>query len=67
MGVLGEWDRLLFTRVAGTRLPGADPAVTRLSRSADHGRLWLGAAAAAASPSSARCRTVMPRRPRRGR
>ncbi|MET8227146.1 phosphatase PAP2 family protein [Streptomyces sp. NPDC005301] len=45
MGVLGEWDRLLFTRVAGTRLPGADPAVTRLSRSADHGRLWLGAAA----------------------
>ncbi|MFE9836521.1 bifunctional phosphatase PAP2/diacylglycerol kinase family protein [Streptomyces sp. NPDC005551] len=46
MGVLGEWDQLLFTRVAGARLPGADPAVRRLSRSADHGRLWLGAAAA---------------------
>ncbi|MFF3149625.1 phosphatase PAP2 family protein, partial [Streptomyces sp. NPDC057927] len=45
MSVLGEWDRRLFTRVAAARVPGADPALRRLSRSADHGRLWLGAAA----------------------
>ncbi|MFD5073997.1 bifunctional phosphatase PAP2/diacylglycerol kinase family protein [Streptomyces sp. NPDC058371] len=45
MGVLGELDQRLFTRVAGARLPGADPALTRLSHSADHGRLWLCGAA----------------------
>ncbi|MEU9287277.1 phosphatase PAP2 family protein [Streptomyces sp. NPDC048275] len=45
MRVLGEWDQRLFTRVAAARLPGADPALRRLSHSADHGRLWLGAAA----------------------
>ncbi|MFD4565869.1 bifunctional phosphatase PAP2/diacylglycerol kinase family protein [Streptomyces sp. NPDC058467] len=45
MRVLGEWDQRLFTRVAGARVPGADPALRRLSDSANHGRLWLGAAA----------------------
>ncbi|GAX49590.1 bifunctional phosphatase PAP2/diacylglycerol kinase family protein [Streptomyces olivochromogenes] len=45
MSVLGEWDRRLFTRVAAARVPGADPALRRLSRCADHGRLWLGTAA----------------------
>lgn len=45
MSVLGEWDRRLFTRVAAARVPGADPALRRLSHSADHGRLWLGTAA----------------------
>ncbi|MFD9655121.1 bifunctional phosphatase PAP2/diacylglycerol kinase family protein [Streptomyces mirabilis] len=45
MRVLDEWDRRLFTRVAAARVPGADPALRRLSRSADHGRLWLGTAA----------------------
>jgi undecaprenyl-diphosphatase len=45
MSVLAEWDRRLFTRVAAARVPGADPALRRLSRSADHGRLWLATAA----------------------
>ncbi|MGV9246287.1 phosphatase PAP2 family protein [Streptomyces sp. NPDC003710] len=49
MRFLGELDQRLFTRVATARLPGADPALTRLSRSADHGRLWLGAAAGLAA------------------
>ncbi|WP_369264634.1 bifunctional phosphatase PAP2/diacylglycerol kinase family protein [Streptomyces sp. R35] len=45
MGALGELDHWLFTQVAGARVPGAHPGLRRLSRSADHGRLWLGAAA----------------------
>ncbi|MEW2168048.1 phosphatase PAP2 family protein [Streptomyces sp. NPDC007084] len=45
MGVLGELDQRLFTRVAAARIPGADPALGRLSHAADHGRLWLGTAA----------------------
>ncbi|MFI6335612.1 bifunctional phosphatase PAP2/diacylglycerol kinase family protein [Streptomyces sp. NPDC050535] len=45
MGVLGELDLRLFRRVAASRFPAADPALRRLSRAADHGRLWLGAAA----------------------
>ncbi|MFG2309162.1 bifunctional phosphatase PAP2/diacylglycerol kinase family protein [Streptomyces sp. NPDC048566] len=45
MGALGELDQRLFTRVAAGRLPGAGPALGRLSRAADHGRLWLGTAA----------------------
>ncbi|MFJ7900099.1 bifunctional phosphatase PAP2/diacylglycerol kinase family protein [Streptomyces sp. NPDC096198] len=44
MRFLGDLDQRLFTRVATARLPGAGPALTRLSRSADHGLLWLGAA-----------------------
>jgi hypothetical protein len=41
----GEMDRWLFDRVATAHVPGADPALTRLSHSADHGRLWFGAPA----------------------
>ncbi|MFJ6835889.1 phosphatase PAP2 family protein [Streptomyces sp. NPDC091209] len=45
MGVLVDWDQRLFTRVASARVPGADPALRRLSHAANHGRLWLGTAA----------------------
>ncbi|MET9405178.1 phosphatase PAP2 family protein [Streptomyces sp. NPDC002935] len=45
MGALGEWDQRLFTRVAAARVPGADPALRRLSHAANHGRLWIGTAA----------------------
>ncbi|MCW7940826.1 phosphoesterase [Streptomyces hygroscopicus] len=45
MRFLGELDQRLFTRVATARVPGADPALTRLSHAADHGVLWFGAAA----------------------
>ncbi|MFD6497467.1 bifunctional phosphatase PAP2/diacylglycerol kinase family protein, partial [Streptomyces sp. NPDC060188] len=45
MGALGGLDQRLFTRVAAARVPGADPALRRLSHAADHGRLWLGSAA----------------------
>ncbi|MFF2362894.1 phosphatase PAP2 family protein [Streptomyces sp. NPDC058122] len=45
MGALLDWDQRLFTRVATVRVPGADPALRRLSHAADHGRLWLGTAA----------------------
>ncbi|MFJ9965374.1 bifunctional phosphatase PAP2/diacylglycerol kinase family protein [Streptomyces avermitilis] len=49
MRFLGELDQRLFTRVAAARLPRADPALVRLSRAADHGRLWLGTAAVLAT------------------
>ncbi|MEU9365815.1 phosphatase PAP2 family protein [Streptomyces avermitilis] len=49
MRFLGELDQRLFTRVAVARLAGADPALIRLSRAADHGRLWLGTAAVLAT------------------
>ncbi|MFG2449449.1 bifunctional phosphatase PAP2/diacylglycerol kinase family protein [Streptomyces sp. NPDC048512] len=45
MGALGELDQRLFTRVAAAGVPGADPALRRLSHAADHGRLWIGTAA----------------------
>ncbi|MFE4696520.1 phosphatase PAP2 family protein [Streptomyces sp. NPDC056738] len=45
MGALLDWDQRLFTRVATARVPGADPALRRLSHAANHGRLWLGTAA----------------------
>ncbi|WP_432585463.1 phosphatase PAP2 family protein [Streptomyces sp. HD1123-B1] len=41
---ISEFDRRLFARVAAGRLRGAHPTLPRLSRAADHGRLWLGAA-----------------------
>ncbi|MFI6490235.1 bifunctional phosphatase PAP2/diacylglycerol kinase family protein [Streptomyces sp. NPDC050564] len=56
MRVLGELDQRLFTRVAGARVPGADPALRRLSHSADHGRLWLGTAAGLAAIGGHRAR-----------
>ncbi|MEU5895176.1 bifunctional phosphatase PAP2/diacylglycerol kinase family protein [Streptomyces venezuelae] len=41
-------DRRWFERVASARLPGAEQVLPPLSRSANHGRLWLGTAAALA-------------------
>ncbi len=38
-------DTALYTAVAGTETPRLDVAMQRLSRSADHGKLWLGTAA----------------------
>ncbi|MFF4650664.1 bifunctional phosphatase PAP2/diacylglycerol kinase family protein [Streptomyces sp. NPDC001380] len=43
---ISEFDRRLFERVAAARLRGAHPVLPRLSRAADHGVLWMGAAAA---------------------
>jgi len=39
-----QWDRALFAQVAGRHWPGAEPVLPRLSRAANHGRLWLAAA-----------------------
>ncbi|MFD7067000.1 bifunctional phosphatase PAP2/diacylglycerol kinase family protein [Streptomyces sp. NPDC059913] len=50
-------DLALFQRVAGRHWPGADQVLPRLSRGADHGLLWFGAAAGmAALGGSARAR-----------
>jgi diacylglycerol kinase family enzyme/membrane-associated phospholipid phosphatase len=43
LGLLGT-DLDLFHRVADSRTPWLDAVLPRLSRSADHGMLWLGAA-----------------------
>ncbi|MCX5114860.1 phosphatase PAP2 family protein [Streptomyces sp. NBC_00378] len=56
-GLLHSRDLALFRSVAGRRWPVADQVLPRLSRSADHGLLWFGAAAGmAALGSSARAR-----------
>ncbi len=44
-GLLNRWDRQIFTTVAAREWPGAEPVLPRLSRSANHGLLWFGAAA----------------------
>ncbi|WP_411080470.1 bifunctional phosphatase PAP2/diacylglycerol kinase family protein [Streptomyces sp. cmx-18-6] len=50
-------DLAVFQSVAGRHWPGADPLLPQLSRSANHGLLWFGAAAGiAALGSSARSR-----------
>jgi undecaprenyl-diphosphatase len=46
---LGQVDRAVYLAVAGTPTPALDPAMRRLSRSADRSRLWLGIAAAMAA------------------
>lgn len=38
------WDRALFAEVAGRHWPGAEPVLPKLSRAADHGRLWFAVA-----------------------
>lgn len=43
--LLSSWDRLVFTGVASREWPGAEPVLPGLSRSANHGLLWFGAAA----------------------
>ncbi|MEV8455760.1 phosphatase PAP2 family protein [Streptomyces sp. NPDC052095] len=56
-GLMSGRDLALFHGVAGRRWPGADQVLPRLSRSADHGLLWFGAAAGmAALGSSAKAR-----------
>ncbi|GAA2256447.1 bifunctional phosphatase PAP2/diacylglycerol kinase family protein [Streptomyces amakusaensis] len=44
-GPLGRWDRKVFHAVAEREWPAAEPVLPRLSHAADHGVLWLGAAA----------------------
>ncbi|MEV8564863.1 phosphatase PAP2 family protein [Streptomyces sp. NPDC051322] len=46
---LGNQDRALFHTAATRRWPGAGPVLPRLSRSANHGLLWFGAAAGIAT------------------
>ncbi|MFF4951210.1 phosphatase PAP2 family protein [Streptomyces chattanoogensis] len=46
---LSHLDRLAFVRIATREWPGARRVLPRLSRSADHGLLWFGVAAAAAA------------------
>jgi diacylglycerol kinase family enzyme/membrane-associated phospholipid phosphatase len=43
--LLRGWDRQLLHAVASRHWPGAEPVLPRLSRSANHGLLWFGAAA----------------------
>lgn len=47
-GRIGRIDRRWFGRVAAARPPGADRVLPPLSSAANHGRLWLGSAAALA-------------------
>ncbi|MFJ7899497.1 bifunctional phosphatase PAP2/diacylglycerol kinase family protein [Streptomyces sp. NPDC096198] len=49
-------DSRLFEAVAARHWPGADPLLPRLSRAANHGVLWFGAAAALAATRSPRAR-----------
>ncbi|MGC5360413.1 bifunctional phosphatase PAP2/diacylglycerol kinase family protein [Streptomyces sp. DT24] len=54
---LHQCDLAVFQSVASRDWPGAEPLLPRLSRSANHGLLWFGAAAGmAAFGSSARAR-----------
>ncbi|MFI1398296.1 bifunctional phosphatase PAP2/diacylglycerol kinase family protein [Streptomyces sp. NPDC020681] len=47
--LLSRWDRRLLHAVATREWPGAEPVLPRLSRSANHGLLWFGAAAGIAA------------------
>ncbi|MDQ1024913.1 diacylglycerol kinase family enzyme/membrane-associated phospholipid phosphatase [Streptomyces umbrinus] len=49
-------DCRLFEAVAARHWPGADPLLPKLSRSANHGLLWFGTAAALAATRSPRAR-----------
>ncbi|WP_225846071.1 bifunctional phosphatase PAP2/diacylglycerol kinase family protein [Streptomyces sp. HPF1205] len=40
-----EWDRALLTQVAERHWPAAEPVLPRLSRAANHGRLWIAVGA----------------------
>ncbi|WP_079023154.1 bifunctional phosphatase PAP2/diacylglycerol kinase family protein [Streptomyces odonnellii] len=42
--LLRSWDERAFRSLAARRWPGAGPVLPRLSRSANHGLLWFGAA-----------------------
>ncbi|MEU3183476.1 phosphatase PAP2 family protein [Streptomyces sp. NPDC006923] len=43
--LLKSWDERAFRSVAAVHWPAAEPVLPRLSRSANHGLLWFGAAA----------------------
>nr|WSZ99410.1 phosphatase PAP2 family protein [Streptomyces sp. NBC_00857] len=47
--LLDSWDERAFRSVAARHWPGAGPVLPRLSRSANHGLLWFGAAAGIAA------------------
>lgn len=47
--LLESWDEQVFRTVAARHWPGAGPVLPRLSRTANHGLLWLGAAAGIAA------------------
>ncbi|MFF1417780.1 bifunctional phosphatase PAP2/diacylglycerol kinase family protein [Streptomyces sp. NPDC058280] len=47
--LLESWDEQVFRSVATRHWPGADPVLPRLSRGANHGLLWFGAAAGIAT------------------
>lgn len=49
-------DFRIFEAVAARHWPGADPLLPKLSRSANHGLLWFGTAAALAATRSPRAR-----------
>ena len=44
-----DLDRTLFAQAAGRHWPGAEPVLPRLSRAANHGRLWFALAAGMAA------------------
>lgn len=46
--LLSGWDQQVFRSAATRHWPGAGPVLPRLSRSANHGLLWFGAAASIA-------------------
>ncbi|MEU5980474.1 phosphatase PAP2 family protein [Streptomyces sp. NPDC047315] len=46
---MSRWDRRIFQGVARQQWPGAEPVLPRLSRAANHGVLWFGAAAGIAA------------------
>ncbi|WP_003987152.1 MULTISPECIES: phosphatase PAP2 family protein, partial [Streptomyces] len=46
--LLSTWDRRIFDSVASRHWPGAQRVLPRLTRTADHGVLWMGIAAGAA-------------------
>ncbi|UED84138.1 bifunctional phosphatase PAP2/diacylglycerol kinase family protein [Streptomyces profundus] len=49
MGALGRLDRRIFARVAAAEPPGVQAVLPRLSRAANHSRLWLASAGAIAA------------------
>jgi membrane-associated phospholipid phosphatase len=58
-GWLGEFNRLdlaVYAAIAATPTPGLDRAFRRLSRAADHSKLWLASAAVLAAAGGARGR-----------
>ncbi|GAA2095874.1 bifunctional phosphatase PAP2/diacylglycerol kinase family protein [Streptomyces albiaxialis] len=55
-GLYSAWDRAAFHLVAGRHWPGAERVLPRLSRSANHGRLWFAVAAGLGATGGTRAR-----------